>query len=131
MATEYELGVLVGLLIGEGHFGGDNRQPQITLRKHVRHVALFRWLERTFPGGRVYGPYDHGGRRYYQWMLRGPHLRDLFPLLKARITPDLDAYAYERFEQMQIRYAVQLGLPAPASAPTVEDKGAVSPHGFT
>jgi hypothetical protein len=110
VATEYEVGVLVGLLIGEGHFGGDSRQPQITLRMHVRHDTMFRWLERTFPAGRLYGPYDHGGRRYYQWMVRGPNLRELFPLLQARITPDLDAHAFERLDQMRIRYSVQLGF---------------------
>ncbi len=109
MATEYELGVLVGLLIGEGHFGGDSRQPQITLRMHVRHDAMFRWLERTFPGGRLYGPYDHGGRRYYQWMIRGPQLREILPVLRTRITPELDGYAFERFEQMLTRYSTQLG----------------------
>ena len=109
MATEYEVGVLVGLLIGEGHFGGDSRQPQITLRMHVRHGAMFRWLQRTFPGGRLYGPYDHGGRRYFQWMLRGPDLRDLLPLLRDRITADLDAYAFERLQQMLDRYATKLG----------------------
>jgi len=108
LATEYEIGVLVGLLIGEGHFGGDSRQPQITLRMHVRHDAMFRWLERTFPGGRLYGPYEHGGRRYYQWMLRGPDLRELLPLLQGRITADLDAYAFERFHQMVTRYSAKL-----------------------
>src|SRR5262245_16031308 len=59
-------GVLVGLLVGAGHFGGDGKKPEITLRMHVRHEALFRWLERHFPGGRVYGPYSHAGRNYYQ-----------------------------------------------------------------
>ena len=107
--TEYELGLLVGLLIGEGHFGGDGRQAQITLRMHVRHEELFRWLERTFPGGRLYGPYDHGGRHYYQWMVRGAYLRDeLLPLLGSRITPDLDGYAYDRVTQMAARYGLQL-----------------------
>jgi hypothetical protein len=107
--TEYELGLLVGLLIGEGHFGGDGRQPQITLRMHVRHQALFHWLERTFPGGRLYGPYDHSGRRYYQWMARGPYLRDeLLPLIESRITPDLDGYGYERLIRMMTRYPGQL-----------------------
>lgn len=106
MPTEYEIGVLTGLLVGEGHFGGDGRQPQVTLRMHVRHERLFRWIERTFPGGRLYGPYDHGGRRYYQWMARGAYLRDeLFPLLEARISPDLDSYASERIEEMRRRYA--------------------------
>jgi hypothetical protein len=122
MPTEYELGLLIGLLIGEGHFGGDGRQPQITLRMHVRHEALFRWLERTFPGGRLYGPYDHGGRRYFQWMARGVYLRDeLLPLIGSRISPDLDAYAYERVMQMMTRYRPQL---APRSSP-----GTVQAHG--
>ena len=114
MATEYEIGVLVGLLVGEGHFGGDSRQPQITLRMHVRHDALFRWLERTFPAGRLYGPYDHGGRRYYQWMLRGPALRELFPELQSRISTQLDEYTFQRVEQMKVRYPGQLGSPPAA-----------------
>lgn len=109
MANEYEIGVLTGLLVGEGHFGGDGRQPQITLRMHVRHEELFRWIERTFPGGRLYGPYEHGGRRYFQWMARGAFLRDeLLPLLEPRISPVLDAYAYERLREMRRRYARSL-----------------------
>jgi hypothetical protein len=112
MATEFEEGVLTGLLIGEGHFGGDGRQPQVTLRMHERHEALFRWLERTYPGGRLYGPYEHGGRRYYQWMARGAYLRDeLLPMLGRRISPVLDRYAFARFTGMCERYGRQLGAP--------------------
>src|SRR4029079_14938199 len=73
MPTQFDVGFLVGLLVGEGHFGGDGRQAQVTLRMHVRHEAIFRWLERTFPGGRLYGPYHHGGRDYLQWMAPGPY----------------------------------------------------------
>ena len=74
-------GYLLGLLAGEGHFGGDGRQPHVTLRMHVRHEKLFRWLEATFPEGRLYGPYHHGGRDYFQWMARGEFLRErLVPL---------------------------------------------------
>lgn len=109
MPTEFDHGLLLGILIGEGHFGGDGRQPQITLRMHERHLALFRWLEQTYPGGRLYGPYDHGGRRYYQWMVRGAYLRDVVvPLLDACLTPTLDGYAYERFRKMCAQYARQL-----------------------
>jgi hypothetical protein len=117
VASDFEEGLLVGLLVGEGHFGGDGRQPQVTLRMHDRHEALFRWLERTFPGGRLYGPYEHGGRRYYQWMARGAYLRDeLVPLLRRALSPALDRYAYGRFLAMCERYARQLG-----SAPNSED----------
>ena len=65
------------MLVGEGHFGGDGRQPQVTLRMHVRHEALFNWIERTFPGGKLYGPYNHDGRHYFQWMARGNYLREV------------------------------------------------------
>ncbi|MHB8328637.1 MAG: hypothetical protein ACYDD6_03255 [Acidimicrobiales bacterium] len=109
MPTDFELGQLVGILAGEGHFGGDGRQPHVTLRMHVRHEALFRWLERTFPGGKVYGPYDHGGRHYYQWMARGAFLRDdLVPLLERTMSAEFDAHSYERFHQMCERYATRL-----------------------
>ena len=92
MPSDLEVGLLCGLLLGEGHFGGDGRQPQITLRMHVRHETLFRWLERTFPGGRLYGPYAHDGREYYQWMVRGAYLRDdVLPLLEATVVPELDS----------------------------------------
>ena len=92
MATDFEKGVLIGLLVGEGHFGGDGRQPQVTLRMHVRHEAIFHWLERTFPGGKLYGPYHHGGRDYFQWMARGSYLRDhLLPVLEEGLSPELDA----------------------------------------
>jgi hypothetical protein len=103
--SEFERGVVVGLLIGEGSFGGDGKQPQVTLRMHVRHEALFHWLVERFPDSRLYGPYHHGGRSYYQWMARGRTLvNDLLPLLEDRIHPRLDSYAADRLEQMRERY---------------------------
>jgi hypothetical protein len=118
LATEFEQGLLVGVLIGEGHFGGDGRNPQITLRMHVRHEALFAWIEATFPGGKLYGPYFHGGRHYMQWMARGAYLREvLVPLLDRHLTGKLDGYGSARYEQMKVRYARQLRLsPSPTTA---------------
>ena len=107
MATAVEEGILVGVLIGEGHFGGDGRQAQVTLRMHTAHEALFRWIDRTFPGGRLYGPYHHGGRSYFQWMARGAFLRDvLLPILERHLTPELDARAAERFRAMKEQYGL-------------------------
>ena len=108
--SDFERGLLLGVLIGEGHFGGDGRQPQVTLRMHVRHEALFRWLESRFPRSKLYGPYHHGGRHYFQWMARGPALaEDLLPILETELTPELDAHAYDRYLQMRERYADVLG----------------------
>jgi hypothetical protein len=101
-----EEGVIVGLLIGEGHFGGDGRKPQVTLRMHVRHEALLRWLLERLPRSKLYGPYDHAGRHYFQWMVRGPALiEDLLPVLERHISPELDAHAHARLVTMTERYA--------------------------
>jgi hypothetical protein len=107
--TPFERGVIVGLLIGEGSFGGDGKQPQVTLRMHVRHEALFRWLIERLPRTRLYGPYTHGGRSYYQWMARGRALvEDVLPLLEAELHPQLDAHAAGRYERMRERYAAYI-----------------------
>ena len=103
--SEFDRGVVVGLLIGEGSFGGDGKQPQITLRMHIRHEALFRWLLERFPETRLYGPYHHGGRSYFQWVARGRVLvRDVLPLLEEEVHAGLDGYAAERFAAMCERY---------------------------
>jgi hypothetical protein len=105
---EFELGFLIGILAGEGHFGGDGRQPEITLRMHIRHEQLFRWLERHFPGGKLYGPYHHGGRNYYQWMARGEYLRrHLAPMIAGRLE-ELDDHAATRFAAMCANYGITL-----------------------
>jgi len=95
---------LVGILVGEGHFGGDGLQPQVTIRMHVRHQDLFQWLQGTIPGSKLYGPYHHGGRNYYQWMARGKSLREeLLPLLFRRFYT-MDAHVRQRIEEMTTRY---------------------------
>jgi hypothetical protein len=114
--NDFEQGLLVGLLIGEGHFGGDGRQPQVTLRMHVEHEALFHWLERTFPGGKLYGPYHHGGRHYYQWMARGSYLREvILPILDRHLVPSLDGRGYARYQEMKVRY----GLTSPGDIDSI------------
>lgn len=105
--TPFEEGYLVGILVGEGHFGGDGRQPQVTLRMHTDHEALFRWLESRLPGGRLYGPYHHGGRSYFQWMARGAFLRQvLVPLLDRCLRPELDGKAWARYRKMKEDYGL-------------------------
>jgi hypothetical protein len=104
--SPFEQGLVAGILIGEGSFGGDGKQPQITLRMHTRHEALFRWLMERFPRTRLYGPYHHGDRSYFQWMARGQALvEDVLPVLEAAVTPDVDGHAAQRLAEMRVRYA--------------------------
>lgn len=104
----FELGFLIGVLVGEGSFGGDGRQPAITVRMHTRHETLFHRLTEIVPGSRLYGPYEHSGRSYYQWLVRGPALRRLVPVLDRTLTARLDGHAHQRYRRMRRDYARQL-----------------------
>ena len=73
---------------------------------HVRHEAIFRWLEARFPRCRLYGPYHHSGRSYYQWMARGRALvQDVLPLLETDLLAERDGHSAARFQAMCERYA--------------------------
>src|SRR3954454_21662045 len=104
--TDLERGIVCGLLLSHASFGGDGRQPQVTLRMHVRHETLLRWLIDRFPRTRLYGPYHHGDRTYFQWMARGrPLVEDVLPVLEGVVTPDLDDPAAARIAEMRQHYA--------------------------
>lgn len=104
--SDLDRGIAAGLLLAQGSFGGDGRQPQVTLRMHVRHEAVFRWLLTRFPSTRLYGPYHHADRSYFQWMARGHALVDeLLPVLEEIIVPELDEAAAQRLADMTTRYA--------------------------
>jgi hypothetical protein len=124
--SEFDRGLLVGLLVGEGSFGGDGKQPQITLRMHTRHESVFRWLMDRFPRSRLYGPYHHGGRSYYQWMARGRALvEDVLPILEEALQDDIDAHAAARLAEMRSRYGAYIQrerrLSDPHTEPTRSD----------
>ncbi len=105
--SPFSAGFFLGLLVGEGHFGGDGKQPQVTLRMHIRHEPLLRWVQENVPGGKLYGPYNHGGRQYYQWMARGEMLKNvLVPLLDSLPFAQLDPHSYERYQRMKERYGL-------------------------
>jgi hypothetical protein len=115
--SEFEKGVILGLLIGEGHFGGDGKQPQITLKMHVRHEQLLRWVNDRVRWSRLYGPYHHDGRHYLQLMIRGPALRfELGPILYALPWAEIDAHSYGRFISMLARYGTGEDVVSPGSS---------------
>lgn len=107
---DFDFGLLLGLLIAQGHFGGDRKQPQITLKLHSRHLPLLEWALERLPGARLYGPYEYGPRRFYQLMVRGDALRNrLMPLLDAAGWERIDPHSFARFQAMKQRYGLQSG----------------------
>lgn len=107
LGETFEAGVLLGVLIGEGHFGGDGKQPQVTVRMHLRHERLFHRLLAWCPGSKLYGPYHHGGRSYYQWMARGDALREhLVPLLDVLPLEETDEHVFLRYTAMKEKYGL-------------------------
>jgi hypothetical protein len=110
--SPFDAGFFVGVLVGEGHFGGDGRQPHVTLRMHTDHAALFEWLMARFPESRLYGPYDHSGRRYYQWMARSAFLRDrVVPILDRWFRPEHSQRAWDRYQAMKRTYRLTQAEP--------------------
>lgn len=103
--SDFERGVILGVLIGAGHFGGDGRQPQVTVKMNVRHERLLMWLNERIRWSRLYGPYHHDGRHYLQLMIRGPALRSVLgPMLSETPWQAIDDYSYGRFRAMIERY---------------------------
>ncbi|MEJ7797003.1 MAG: hypothetical protein WKF42_00795 [Solirubrobacteraceae bacterium] len=106
MLSDTDRGLVAGILISDGSFGGDGKQPHIIVRKHVRHESLMRWLVARFPRSRLYGPYRHGDRSYFQWVARGPALvEDVLPVLEQLVVSELDGHAAARLREMCERYA--------------------------
>ena len=105
--SDVDRGFLAGLLVGAGSFGGDGKNPQITLRMHTRQEPIFRWLMERFPATKLYGPYEHGGRSYYQWMARGQALvEDVLPVLEEALP---EGPAADRLAEMRANYAEAIG----------------------
>ena len=108
--TEFEAGFITALFVADAHFGGDGKQPQVTLRMHVKEEPLFRWLLDRLPAGKLYGPYEYtykdgGVRRFFQLMYRGEALKEqLIPFLKAHDWSKMAPAAHERFQAMIERY---------------------------
>ena len=77
--TDFDLGLLMGLVIGEGSFTGDKAQPAFQLKFKDDNPEPIRRVHRLV-GGALYGPYNHSDRSYYLLLVRGPALWNLSKL---------------------------------------------------
>lgn len=82
--TEFDAGFICGLVIGEGSFTGDLKQPVLAIKLHEDDPAPLLFVQEKL-GGRIYGPYCHDGRRYYFWRLMGKSLQASLPLFAERL----------------------------------------------
>lgn len=88
MKDEFELGYVLGLIVGEGSFSGD-KKPRVSV-KQKENLDVLQSCVKVF-GGRINGPYEYerkgGGKpyRYHAWSLDGPDLLAALPLMKERM----------------------------------------------
>ena len=90
----------MGLVVGEGCFTADRQQPFLQVKLHARDPFPLRFLSDTL-GGRVYGPYNHQGRHYFTWLLRGPELRSALPIFRNYLP---ESWKREQFERWLDRH---------------------------
>ena len=119
---EFDVGYIMGLVVGEGSFTADRRQPYLQVKLHARDPFPIRHLAERL-GGRVYGPYHHQTRHYYVWLLRGPALRDAVPIFQAYLPESWKREQFERWlDQHSAFFALERGAAAP-SEPTATPNG--------
>ena len=110
--TPFELGYAMGLIVGEGSFTGDRQQPSLEIRMHRRDLAPLENVQRLL-GGRIFGPYSHGGRSLYVYMLRGQQLKEALPILQEHLPQSWKRLQYDSWRQ---KYAGHLDRPGPSKA---------------
>lgn len=63
---ECEIGYLMGLVVGEGSYTGDRRQYCLTINLHESDIQPLLTVKRLL-GGRIHGPYEHDGRKFWSY----------------------------------------------------------------
>lgn len=107
----FGLGYALGLVVAEGSFTGDRTQPSLEVKAHRRDLEPLEHLQRTF-GGRIFGPYAHGGRNVYAYMLRGADLRTALPAIQEHLPP---SWKRTQLEAWRVKYADYFDSPRPSS----------------
>lgn len=84
--SDFDLGYIMGIIVGEGSFTGDWRNPCLQIKLHQRDLPVLEFLQNAL-GGKIYGPYHHGDRHYSMWILRGEELDQAVELFVRHLPP--------------------------------------------
>jgi hypothetical protein len=82
--TDFEIGYIMGLVVGEGSFTGDRRKGWLSIKLHMNDPEPLLNVQRLL-GGRIYGPYHNNGRHFLHYRLYGPELVSALPLFKEHL----------------------------------------------
>ena len=108
----FALGYAMGLVVSEGSFTGDRAQPSLEIRSHRRDIEPLEDVRRIL-GGRIFGPYTHGGRNLYAYMLRGAELKRALPTIQEHLP---HSWKRVQFESWRTKYADFFDRPQPSQA---------------
>ena len=103
----------MGLVVSEGSFTADRKQPYLQVKLRARDPFPLRHLADQL-GGRVYGPYRHQTRHYYTWLLRGAALKAAIPIFSTHLPA---SWKREQFERWLEQHAGFFALSRDAAVP--------------
>jgi hypothetical protein len=103
----FKLGYAMGLIVGEGSFTNNRQYGVMSLKLHERDPLPFQLLCHVF-GGKVYGPYEHDGRHFLLYLLRGWELEAALPLFD-RYLPS--SYRREQYDAWRRTYFPHFPVP--------------------
>jgi hypothetical protein len=82
--TEFEVGYLMGLIVGEGSFTGDRKKYRLDINLHESDLQPLITVKNLL-GGRINGPYEHAGRKFWAYRLESRQLRTHLRLFYERL----------------------------------------------
>lgn len=79
--SEFEIGYLMGLAVGEGSFTGGEKEPCFAIKLQTGDPEPLEDAQNLL-GGVIFGPYLHEGRHYRYLLVRGNDLERALPLFE-------------------------------------------------
>ena len=84
MSIETDMAFAMGMVVVNGSFTGDNFRPLFDFKAHTRDWQRLEALQLII-GGRIHGPYSHGGRTYGVLHVTGPDLYHAAQMFEAHL----------------------------------------------